>query len=149
MRSIVFLMIVATVLVNCVQARDGIKSSSLDHAIEEGKATFLHFCSVCHGKDGKSGDLSLYKLKKQPPNLTLISSKNNGTFPWLNLFKIINGQESINAHKSSEMPDWGYLLDLRNWGDEENDEFAEEIVYGRLFVLLVYLNSIQDKSASE
>lgn len=149
MRSIMYLLLALAVQAGSVQASDEIKSSSLEHATKEGKKTFLHFCAVCHGKDGKGGDSSLYKLKQPAPDLTIVTTKNNGAFPWLDMFRVINSQESIGAHGSTEMPEWGSLFDLRNWGDEENDKFAEEIVYGRLFVLLVYLNSIQDIGASE
>ena len=149
MRLIICLLVALVVQVVSVHASDEIKSSSLEHAIQEGKKTFLHFCAVCHGKDGKGGDSSLYELKHPAPDLTILSNNHNGAFPWLDMFRVINSQESIGAHGSTEMPEWGSLFDLRNWGDEENDKFAEEIVYGRLFVLLVYLNSIQDIGASE
>ena len=47
------------------------------------------------------------------------------------------------------MPEWNEVFDLRNWDSQDNDEFAEEIVYGRIFVLLMYLNSIQETSVSD
>ena len=122
---------------------------SLLRAVEQGEAAYSRFCAVCHGFDGKGNDEELVDLQHRPPDLTLITQRNGGQFPWLRLYTIINSQESVGAHGVKEMPEWSEVFDLRNWDSQDNDEFAEEIVYGRIFVLLMYLNSIQETSVSD
>ncbi|MBI4888458.1 MAG: cytochrome c [Acidobacteria bacterium] len=46
-----------------------------------GQTTFLQFCAACHGIDGRGmGPVARYLLK-DPPDLTHIRSRRDGTFP--------------------------------------------------------------------
>lgn len=149
MCRIYIILLLTLFLINQASASPESESKSLVSAVEQGKAVYSRFCSVCHGVDGKSADSQLVDLQTQPPDLTQIKKSNNNQFPWLRLYSVINSQESVGAHESREMPEWNQVFDMRNWGSDDNDEFAEEIIYGRIFVLLMYLNSIQEASVSD
>ena len=149
MRSTTFLSLLLITFLLLTQSVLASEPKSLLRAVEHGEAAYSRFCAVCHGFDGKGNDAELVDLDHRPPDLTLITQRNGGQFPWLHLFTVINSQESIGAHGVREMPEWSEVFDLRNWDSDDNDEFAEEIVYGRIFVLLMYLNSIQETSASD
>lgn len=149
MRYIIIFISILLVCCSQVNAEGEPDSQSLSRALEQGENAYSRFCAVCHGFDGKGNDVELVDLEQTPPDLTLISQRYGGQFPWLKLYTIINSQESIGAHGAREMPEWNEVFDLRNWDSQDNDEYAEEIVYGRIFVLLMYLNSIQETGVSD
>jgi hypothetical protein len=149
MRLTFYFLCLLCLVVSPSQVSADSKPESLDRAVVQGEAAYSRFCAVCHGFDGKGNDEQLVDLQHRPPDLTLITQRNGGQFPWLRLYTIINSQESVDAHGIKEMPEWNEVFDLRNWDSQDNDEFAEEIVYGRIFVLLMYLNSIQETSVSD
>ena len=111
-------------------------------AIEAGSKTYYRFCSICHGVTAKGDGLFRENLVTMPPDLTLLAQANNGDFPWLELYEVIDGNSTHRAHGTSEMPIWGNQFNLRNWASGQS-EFADVIVRGRIFELLVYLQSIQ------
>ncbi len=49
-------------------------------------------------------------LKVPPPDLTLLSKKNNGKFPSLHVCQVIKGDTALAAHSSKDMPIWGPVL---------------------------------------
>lgn len=110
-----------------------------EEAQSVGKAEFNRHCGSCHGLDGKGQGWVAKMLTAQPSDLTQLSKANEGRFPFFEVQRIIDGRESIVAHGEREMPVWG-------------DRFSEQIsgpvtattVRGRIFELLIYLNSIQE-----
>ncbi len=111
--------------------------------IEAGSKTYYRFCSICHGFNAKGDGSFKEHLVVQPPDLTTLSLHNNGEFPWLKLYKVIDGNSENLAHGSSEMPVWGNQFNLKNWASGQS-QFADVIVRGRIFEILVYLQSIQE-----
>ena len=67
-------------------------------------------CASCHGTGGKGDGPAAEALKHVPPDLTTISRRNGGQFPAFRIGHIIDGQETILAHGTREMPIWGDLL---------------------------------------
>ena len=65
-------------------------------------------------------------------------------FPWLRLYEVIDGKDVIDEHGTREMPIWGDMFDISQWPNQY-DGFADVIVRGRIFELLIYLESIQDQ----
>lgn len=114
-----------------------------EETISSGNRTYDRFCSICHAANAKGNGPFTKNLVVAPPDLTTLSANNDGVFPWMHLYEVIDGDEKMRAHGSSEMPIWGEAFDLRNWG-KGYTEYAEVIVRGRIFELLVYLNSIQE-----
>ena len=66
---------------------------------------FNNYCASCHGPNGKGDGPAAPALKQQPTDLTLLSQKNNGNFPGVNVMKAIENVTQ-NVHGSKEMPVW-------------------------------------------
>ena len=115
-------------------------TDSKSKTIEAGNDTFYRFCSVCHGKDAQGNGPFASNLKVPPSDLTILNKKYE-SFPWLYLYEVIDGKD-IDEHGTKEMPIWGDIFDLSQWPNEYTG-FSEVIVRGRIFELLVYLESIQ------
>ena len=50
-------------------------------------------------------------LKGKPADLTRISERNGGTFPFARMQKIVSGEQQLSAgHGSREMPVWGPIF---------------------------------------
>ena len=76
-------------------------------AAASGQQYFRIYCASCHGPAGK-GDGPLAKdLKTPPADLTLISQRNGGQFPFDDVRKKIDGRENVTGHGSTDMPVWG------------------------------------------
>lgn len=76
---------------------------------ESAKADYLSYCATCHGVDGKGDGPLAPTLKIAPSDLTVISKKNKGNFPYTMIRKTIESRELglARAHGPREMPVWG------------------------------------------
>lgn len=106
-----------------------------------GKPPFDQYCATCHGGDGKGGGVASNLLTIKPADLTMISKKNNGTFPFWRIYGIIDGREEIKGHGSRDMPIWGAEFRSQAAGSV----VAQSQVRGRILELVYYLQSIQAK----
>ena len=117
-------------------------SVQADDAQEElGAAEYAAACAVCHGEAGKGqGELSDL-MKEEPSDLTVLSAKNDGEFPWLKIIQLVDGRGEMRTH-GSVMPVWGdrFKADL---GDSRGTYGSELVVRGRVLSLVYYLDSIQ------
>jgi mono/diheme cytochrome c family protein len=103
-----------------------------------GQKLFRSYCVSCHGVNGKGSGPAAAALKTPPPDLTKITQRNRGTFPFDLVQKIINGEaQSGAAHGSREMPVWGPIFSQIAW-----DQDLGKI---RTYNLAKYLESIQAK----
>ncbi len=118
-------------------------NDEISATIEAGSKTFYRFCSICHGPKAKGNGMFSDHLVNVPPDLTKLSKTNNNTFPWMALYKAIDGSSIKPDHGTPEMPIWGNQFDLKTWGQSESD-YSDVIVRGRIFEILVYLQSIQE-----
>ena len=102
-----------------------------------GAEMYRTYCAACHGIDGKGSGPAASALKTAPPDLTLISRRNNGQFPAFRITHIIDGYEVTAVHGSREMPIWGdYFRDRKR---------DETILALREHNLTEYIRSIQQK----
>lgn len=99
--------------------------------LEMGRQLYLTYCASCHGPDARG--------KGKAPDLTTIAKQHGGTFPWMLVYRIINGQLSGRAHGFPGMPAWGNVF-RDDAAMDINDRAAVE---GRLMLLTGYLQSIQ------
>ena len=108
-----------------------------------GRDFFVRYCSACHGQDGTGVGEFANLLKKPPADLTKIAARRGGTFPSVEVAEIIDGRRTVTGHGTKEMPIWG-------------ERFSEDVVpsagmnrenlmRGRVLVLVEYLRSIQAK----
>ena len=125
------------------------ESITYEETISAGNKTYNRFCSVCHGKEAKGNGLYKENLKIAPADLTKLASTNNGIFPWIKMYQIIDGNDISLEHGDNEMPIWGELFDIGNWSkgnwDRGYTEHSIAITRGRIFELLVYLDYIQEE----
>lgn len=76
---------------------------------ESAKTDFVNYCASCHGVDGRGNGPLAPSLKIAPSDLTAISKKNKGNFPYTLIRKTIESTELglARAHGPREMPVWG------------------------------------------
>lgn len=95
-----------------------------------GRDLFKFYCASCHGIDGKGGGHVAPALKMRPPDLTLLTQQNGGTFPAAKVEEVIRGgtQAQAAAHGSSDMPVWGPIFRGLDSRKEVNDARIENLV---------------------
>jgi mono/diheme cytochrome c family protein len=101
-----------------------------------GPQMFRAYCADCHGVDGRGNGPVASVLKIMPPDLTTLSERNQGTFPYDRVFKTISGEVSIVPHGTREMPMWGPVF--RQVGKGRRGE-----AHLRLKTLTNYVASLQ------
>ncbi|MDP3538140.1 MAG: c-type cytochrome [Azonexus sp.] len=116
---------------------------------DTGKREFMNRCAVCHGPSGKGDDGAIDILKTTPTDLTTLSKRNGGTFPYERVYSVIDGRLVVKGHGSREMPVWGQDYNLETAKAEEHfgamPYSMEMYVRSRILALLDYLYRIQKK----
>ena len=80
------------------------------------------------------------QLGIQPADLTQLSKKNGGEFPFSSTYQFIDGREEVKEKGPRAMPIWG--AEFHKEAGSENPE-AETRVRERILRLVYYLQSIQ------
>jgi mono/diheme cytochrome c family protein len=101
-----------------------------------GPQMFRAYCADCHGVDGKGNGPVAAVLKISPPDLTTLTQRNQGTFPYDRVFKTISGDAKVVSHGTREMPVWGPVF--REMGRGRRGEAQL-----RLKTLTNYISSLQ------
>jgi len=108
-----------------------------------GKADYDQNCASCHGTDGKGNGSALYTIPGvHPPDLTLLSKNNGGTFPREDVTNAVDGRKKIPSHERLNMPFWG--VTMQSEGKEFTPE-SEAKVKQRIADLVSYIESLQQK----
>ena len=107
--------------------------------INNGKDRFMRQCGICHGIDGGGAGAFSELLVVTPPDLTILAKNNDGHFPFKKLHKIIDGRDLPLAHGTGTMPIWGERY------EHSVPNRDETIIAGRIFELMLFLESIQKK----
>jgi mono/diheme cytochrome c family protein len=95
---------------NAVQLIDSIQGADL----------FKAYCASCHGTNAKGGGPMATSLKTKVADLTRISERNGGTFPFARVQKIISGEQQLSSgHGSREMPVWGPIFSQVTRNDQD------------------------------
>lgn len=106
---------------------------------EMGWEFYQRYCASCHGIDGKGGGPAASVLRTRPADLTRIAARRKGNFPDGEIARYIDGRFELAAHGTREMPIWG-----ERFGETIPEAgISDEIVRGRILVLVEYLKSIQ------
>lgn len=77
---------------------------------DPGKREYLNSCAACHGASGKlaAGEgAGVEFLKATPADLTTLSKRNGGVFPYERVYMVIDGRNMVAGHGSRDMPIWG------------------------------------------
>jgi len=88
----------------------------------DGARMFQYHCAACHGADARGHGPSAAMLKHAVPDLTVISQRNSGKFPYKQVRDFIEGKESASmAHGDRAMPIWGPIFHQveadQDWGE--------------------------------
>ena len=70
--------------------------------VSYGEAEYLNSCAVCHGLEGRGDGPLRDILMKRPADLTHISDRNDGRFPYAHIFAVIDGRYAVPSHGERE-----------------------------------------------
>lgn len=120
-----------------------------DERHDPGKREYMDRCAVCHGQSGRGDGGMIDILKTAPTDLTTLSRKNGGVFPFDRVYGAIDGRQQVKGHGSRDMPIWGqaYSTETVRAGEHYGDMpyTMEMYVRARILSLIDYLNRIQVK----
>jgi mono/diheme cytochrome c family protein len=127
-------------VVTLLWAMAGMSRAQQEEVVAGGKQEYLKYCATCHGMEGKGDGPSAGMLKTKPADLTQLSKKHQGQFPFWRVYQVIDGREPVMGHGTNEMPIWGDRFRMQEAGAA-----AEAQVRGQILQLVYYLESIQEK----
>lgn len=108
--------------------------------LEVGQQTFRQACASCHGVAGYgNGELAPF-LTLAPTDLTTLARDNGGAYPALDVYRVIDGRELVNAHGARAMPVWGALFSTESTYGPYTGETA---VQARVLELVYFIESLQ------
>jgi mono/diheme cytochrome c family protein len=127
-------------------------SSSNAQAVDLGKREFESNCAVCHGLAGAGDGPYAGVINRVVPDLTTLTKRNEGVFPFERVYQLIDGTQVPTGHGTREMPIWGNVYNARA---EKNYYFApnlvdrpfdpEAFVRARILALTEYIYRLQVK----
>ena len=76
-----------------------------------GEDSFMFYCATCHGLGGRGDGPVGRSLKTPPPDLTVLTKRNGGTFPRADVISFVTGvSDKLPTHGPSDMPVWGPIF---------------------------------------
>jgi len=102
-----------------------------------GKQTYVTYCASCHGENAKGAGPAASALKTPPPDLTTLTKRHDGKFPYEYVAGVVRFGKPISAHGSSDMPVWGPIFSMV--------DFHEFAIRQRIKNLCEFLASVQEK----
>jgi mono/diheme cytochrome c family protein len=130
------LILLPVVLLPAAQKQD--KTTPSSRTSVEGSTIFQYHCAVCHGTDGRGHGPDAVVVHHPVPDLTLISQRGGGRFPYQRVKEVIEGNEpGPLANSDREMPIWGPAFH-----EVESDQDWGEV---RLAAITKHVESIQQK----
>jgi mono/diheme cytochrome c family protein len=106
--------------------------------IPSGKTMFKQYCAACHGADAKGRGPATPTLNTRVPDLTTLSKRHDGKFPYDYVESVLRFGPGFSAHGSAEMPVWGPIFQYL-------ENYNEAAVRQRIRNLCEYIESIQQK----
>lgn len=106
-------------------------------------------CLACHGVGGRGDGPMGEFLSVKPTDLTMISKNNEGVFPLLDVFQVVDGRTVVGSHgvrntEGWEMPVWGARYKEQT-GEKYGEYGSETAVRARILELVFYIQSIQQQ----
>ena len=130
-----------TVLAWC--ALSAALAASPSAAQSTGKNDYATNCAGCHGSNGKGAGPTLYVIPGiYPSDLTQLSKRAAGKFPFQHVEDSIDGRKGLPSHQRFDMPFWG--VKFQESGKEFSPE-AEARVKARIDDIVRYVDSLQEK----
>jgi mono/diheme cytochrome c family protein len=106
--------------------------------VPSGKIMFKQYCAACHGLDARGHGPARAALKGPAADLTTLSKRHGGEFPYDLVTNILRFGPGVAAHGSSDMPTWGSIF-------QHMDNYNQAVVQKRIANLCDYLASLQEK----
>jgi mono/diheme cytochrome c family protein len=130
------LVLLLAVLLPAAQKQD--KPTGSERNPVEGAKIFQYRCAMCHGTDGRGHGPDSVVLRHPVADLTLISQRSGGKFPYQCVKEIIEGTKNgMRSQGDREMPVWGPIFHEvdadQDWGEVRMDAITK------------YVESIQQK----
>lgn len=119
-----------------------VSAEVINEAVEAGKNEYARSCELCHGATGKGDGPYASRLVTKPADLTILAKNNNGQIPITSIYRMIDGSDDLLAHGNRRMPIWGYRYQSESITELGYDN-AQTFVRGRIFELLIYLDTLQ------
>jgi mono/diheme cytochrome c family protein len=114
--------------------------------LDIGQREYESNCVACHGVAGKGNGPVADVLKVLVPDLTEMSKKNGGVFPFARVYEAIDGRQQLQAHGTCDMPVWGNAYKAAASPDyDDYPHNAESFVRSRILALIDYLHRLQAK----
>jgi mono/diheme cytochrome c family protein len=113
-----------------------------DEEMSYGEAEYLNSCAACHGERGIGNGPLAPALVTRPADLTELSKRNGGEFPYYRVFAVIDGRYIVPGHGDRDMPVWG-----RQFVEEDARMFGplggELVTADRIHALAEYIATLQ------
>jgi mono/diheme cytochrome c family protein len=127
----------------------GFENTGWAEDFDAGTFEYQSSCATCHGVDGKGKGPLSSQLKVAPPDLTVLTKRNNGVFPFSSVYEVIDGRQAILTHGPRDMPVWGnryrLVLPIEQALRRYSSVDPEYVMRSRLLAIVDYLNRIQEK----
>ena len=108
----------------------------------DGRATYVRFCSSCHGPEARGNGPMGPSLTLMPKDLTQLAAENGGVFPTFDVIAKIDGSDPLMSH-GSPMPVYGDFFTGK--GVAMKVESGQLVMTSQPIVDLVgYLQGIQE-----
>jgi mono/diheme cytochrome c family protein len=107
-------------------------------AAANGASAYQTYCATCHGKSARGDGPVAKRLEFAPSDLTALSRRNRGRYPFDRVFQIIDGRRPVKGHGGAGMPVWGDAF-LGSGGEDD-----QQRVKDRINALVHYLASLQE-----
>ncbi len=108
----------------------------------DGKKDYDRYCAVCHGPKGDGKGVGAYTLSgTNPSDLTHISSKHGGKFPFDDVYAVVDGRKEFPSHERLNMPFFGTNLEM----EEGRSPEAKARVDARISAIVRYVETLQQK----
>lgn len=109
-----------------------------------GAEAFRISCAVCHGADAKGDGEFAAMLTTKPSDLTVLKKNNSDkVFPYLDVFRTVDGRTELPAHGTRLMPIWGDYFASQPDVVAAQPFGAELLIRARIVALVDYIESIQ------
>lgn len=124
----------------------GISGNTYAQKADFGKLEYDSKCAICHGMGGKGDGHYAAIINTRIPELTTLSHRNNGVYPFQRVIEVIDGGELLRAHGTRDMPIWGRDYRVQAELGYLDVPYDPEIYVGiRVLALAEYIYRLQAK----